>query len=147
MSLNSIPTSTTCEPTSGRLMMKKKIGSEPEKFPGPRLNRTHLPISHKSPKSADSSFSCWDLQLSSPHLGSFLFFQAWKSFSSSWTPRHFFICQNSCWKVRWWDLSSWERVVCLMLEILEMHTLFRVILKRICRSFYHCNYRAAQQCL
>lgn len=74
-------------------------------------------------RSADSSASCWDLQLSSPHFGSFSFFWAWKSFSSSWTPRHFFICQNSFWKVRWWDLSSWERVVCLMLEFWEMHML------------------------
>lgn len=44
MSLNSLPTSTTCEPTAGRLMMKKKIRSETEKFPGPRLNRHISPF-------------------------------------------------------------------------------------------------------
>ena len=64
MSLNSLPTSTICGPTSGTLMVKKqKITSGPEKVSGPRLYRTHIPISHSSPKAAepDSSASCWDL--------------------------------------------------------------------------------------
>lgn len=115
MSLNSLPTSTICGPTSGTLMVKKqKILSGPEKVSGPRLYRTHIPIPHSSPKASepDSSASCWDLRLSSPHFGSFLFFCAWKSFSSSLTSRHFLICQDSCWKVKWLDLSSWGRVVC-----------------------------------
>ena len=58
MSLNSIPTSTTCEPTSGRLMMKKKIGSEPEKFPGPRLNRTQ--IVHSAAGTSNYPLHIWD---------------------------------------------------------------------------------------